>query len=142
MEKFNFTLSHAVNAENGIGMTTIIKGVILSYVITIIVFLVFAFFITYSNFSESTIPAIVIVTTMISLIIGGTKVSKQARSKGWLNGAIVGGTYMIILYVMSCLQANKITFDSYVAYMFILGLLAGAIGGIIGINLKGKKRKI
>ncbi|MBZ4647579.1 MAG: hypothetical protein PWR27_2160 [Petroclostridium sp.] len=131
-----------LTSENGVSISTILRGVILAYIITLLIFLIFAVFITYTNFPESAIPTVVVATTVVSLIIAGAGVAKRAKSKGWLNGAIAGITYMIILYFISCLALTGFVFDKYVIYMLILGLFTGAFGGIIGINLKESSSRI
>jgi putative membrane protein (TIGR04086 family) len=139
--KFNFSSFQTSTLENGIRIGTVLRGVILAYIVTLIIFLVFAVLITYTNFPESAIPTVVVVTTVLSIIIAGTRVARKARSKGWLNGAIAGLTYMIILYFISCLALTGFVFDKYVLYMLILGIFTGAFGGVIGINLKGGSYK-
>jgi len=139
--KLNIASLQDITADNGISIGVILKGILTAYIITIIIFLVFAVVITYTDFPESAIPAVVVVTTIISIIIAGSKVASRAKSKGWLNGAIAGILYMTILYIASSLIFNGFTFDRYVIYMFILGLFSGAFGGIIGINLKGSGRR-
>jgi len=58
------------------------------------------------------------------------------RNRGWLNGSIVGLVYMIILYLFSSLMYKNFTIDKYVITMTVIGVLTGAIGGIVGINVK------
>jgi|LSQX01.2.fsa_nt_gb putative membrane protein (TIGR04086 family) len=138
MAKANFSSMQSVSPEDRIRISTILKGVFLSYIITMVIFLIFATVITYTDFPESTIPAIVVVATIFSIVIGGAGVAKKAKSKGWLNGALTGATYIIILYFISALSLVGFVFDKNVIYMLILGIISGAFGGILGINLKKK----
>ncbi|MGE4283977.1 MAG: TIGR04086 family membrane protein [Clostridia bacterium] len=138
MEKLKFSSLQNLTSENNVSVGTVLKGIILAYMITLVVFLIFAILITYSDFSENAIPTVVVVTTVLSIIFAGARVARKAKSKGWLNGAISGITYMVILYFISCLALTGFVFDKYVIYMLILGLFSGAFGGIIGINLKGR----
>lgn len=140
MSKFNFSGIQNVTSENGVSIGSILKGVLLAYVVTLVIFLIFAVVITYTSFPEGSIPTVVVITTIVSIIYAGTRVAKNARSKGWLNGAIAGMAYMVILYVASCLALTGFVFDRYVIYMLFLGILAGAFGGIMGINLKGSHK--
>lgn len=142
MGRIDLSSLQNIASDNKISIGAIVKGVILAYFITLIVFLVFAILITYTNFPESAIPTVVIVTTILSIVIAGTSVAKKVKSKGWLNGAITGIAYMVILYIISSLALTGFVFDKYVVYMMFLGLCIGAFGGIIGINLKGKGTRI
>jgi putative membrane protein (TIGR04086 family) len=69
------------------------------------------------------------------MYIGSTS-TRGVKNKGWLNGGIVGMIYMLVLYLASSLVFNDFTVDNYVITMGLIGIFTGAIGGIIGINIK------
>lgn len=140
MDKFNFSSLQNMATDRGVSVGSVLKAVLLAYAITMIIFLVFAVIITYSNFPETAIPTVVVITTVLSIMLAGIKVARKAKSKGWLNGAIAGIAYMIILYFISALALTGFVFDRYVIYMLILGLLTGAFGGIVGINIGYKSK--
>ncbi len=140
MKKLDFSSFQNMANENGISMRTILKSVLMAYVMTLIIFLIFAMVITYTDFPESTIPTIVVVTTILSIMFGAIRASRKTKSKGWLNGSIVGVLYMLILYIISILAFTGFTFDRYVLYMLFLGLVTGAFGGIVGVNLKSNRK--
>lgn len=123
-----------------LNITTIAKGILISYLITIPLFIVFAFVLTYTDFPEKYIPTTVIITTVISILIAGSTATKNVRNRGWLNGSIVGVIYMTVLYLLSSVTYSEYGMNRYVITMFIIGILAGAIGGIVGINLKSGSR--
>jgi len=137
MGRLNLSSLQEMTSENGIRFGAVFRGIFSAYIITMIIFIVFAFIITYTDFPESSIPTIVVGTTILSIIIAGSKVARRAKSKGWLNGAVTGILYMTVLYIVSSLIFNGFMFDRYVVYMFILGLFSGIFGGIIGVNLNG-----
>jgi len=112
----------------------IFKGVIISYLITIPMFIIFALILSYTNFPERLIQPAVVITTVISILVAGSSVTRNVRSKGWLNGAIVGFIYMLVLYALSSIVFDNYSIDRYVITMTIIGVLTGAIGGILGIN--------
>jgi len=64
---------------------------------------------------------------------------QKRKSKGWLNGAIVGFIYMLILYLVSSIVYREFAINSYVLILLGIGILSGSIGGILGINLKDNK---
>lgn len=119
-----------------VNFTSMIKGIIISYLITIPTFIIFAFILTYTNFPERFIPAAVTITTIISVLIAGSTATKNVKSKGWMNGGVVGLVYMFILYLFSSIIFKNFSIDRQVVTILIIGLITGAIGGIIGINLK------
>jgi putative membrane protein (TIGR04086 family) len=117
-------------------LISILKGVLVSYVITIPTFVVFAFILSNTNYPEKYIMPVVIITTVISILFAGLTATKSIRSKGWLNGAIVGLLYVCILYMLSSIVFKDFSIDKNVVSISILGALAGIAGGIIGVNLK------
>lgn len=124
-------------ANEKMSMFSLLKGLLISYVITIPAFMLFALILANTDFPQRLATPAVVVTTIVSVLTAGAISTKGIRNKGWLNGSIVGLIYMIILYVLSSLVYNDFTIDKYVVTMTIIGILAGAIGGIVGINAKG-----
>jgi putative membrane protein (TIGR04086 family) len=122
--------------NEGVNIITITKGIILSYIVTIPLFLIFAFILSHTNFPEKYVTTVVIIVTIISILIASSTVTKNAKNKGWLNGTIVGFTYMLALYVISSLVLDNFQINRYIITMTVIGVLTGAIGGIIGINIK------
>jgi putative membrane protein (TIGR04086 family) len=124
-----------------LNIITIIKGIAFSYIITIPLFLIFAFILTYSDFPEKFISPIVIIVTIASILLAGAFSTRRMKSKGWLNGGVVGFIYIFLLYLFSSRVSKNFSFDNHITSMFIIGVLSGSIGGIIGINLKAKNHK-
>ena len=60
-----------VNISNN-NLKGVIKGVVISYVFTIVMCLIYAIVLTYTNVQENTIPPVIIVITAISIFIGST----------------------------------------------------------------------
>ncbi len=129
-------ITENLDSPNMVNMTGILKSVGLAYIITILLFLVLAVVLTYTEFPERLMPSVIVTATMVSIMFAGTSVARKARTKGWLNGAAAGLVYMLILYVVSSLAVDDFSIDGYVIFMAVSGMAAGAIGGIVGINLK------
>ncbi len=115
---------------------TIVKGIFLAYVVTIPMFLVFAYILSYTNYPQKLISPVVIIITAISILVAGSSVTKSIRSKGWLNGAIVGFLYMLILYIASSLAYGSFAIERHTVTVTVIGILTGIVGGIIGVNFK------
>jgi putative membrane protein (TIGR04086 family) len=122
--------------NGGINIFTIGKGILLSYIVTIPLFLIFAFILSYTDFPEKYVSTVVIIATIVSVLVASSTVTRNARNKGWLNGIVVGFVYMLVLYVVSSLVLDNYSINRYVITMTVIGVLTGAIGGIIGINVK------
>lgn len=131
-----------VTINESVNPVTIAKGILVSYIVTVPLFIIFAFMLAYTDFPEKYIPMAVIVTTVISVLTAGSTATRNVRNRGWLNGSAVGIIYMVVLYLVSSATYGDFTINRYVVTMLVIGILAGAIGGIIGINIKsGSKSK-
>ena len=119
------------------GFLNILKGVCISIIFTLVCLFVFSCILVYSNLSESLIQPVIIVITGISILLGSSICNRKTTKNGFLNGAFVGGIYMLLIYLLSSIS-NDINFalNLQSIIMIITGMLAGVIGGIIGVNLK------
>jgi len=133
----NKTGQAAKNILNGhSNIIMVIKGILVSYLFTIPMFTIFAYFLKFTDFPLKYMSTAVIITTLLSIVIAGWISTKNVKSKGWLNGAIVGFIYMLILYLVSSIVYREFAINSYVLILLGIGILSGSIGGILGINLK------
>ena len=112
----------------------ILKGLIFTFIVTLISMFIFCLILTYTNISESIIPIVIIILTFISILIGTMIGIKKIHKNGMLNGAIIGGTYVLLLYFISSILNTGFTFNIYTVLMIIAGIVSGIVGGIIGVN--------
>ena len=112
----------------------IVKGLILSFLVTLVTIFIFSIMLTYTNISESVIPAAIIVLTFISILIGAIISMKNTAKNGLINGAIIGGTYVILLYIISSFLNTGFILNGYTVGMIIAGIISGIIGVIIAVN--------
>ena len=111
-----------IKIENGTDtrLPNLLKGLIFSFLITLISIFLFAIILTYTNISEKTIPIFITVLTFISILIGTIIGSRNIRKNGMLNGAIIGVGIVIsdISYknIINIYDVNgKSLFKTYVA---------------------------
>ena len=114
----------------------ILKGVIISIVISILLLTIYAVILTYTSTSENTIKPVVITITGISLLIGSFISSMKLKKQGMLNGGIVGFIYILSIYIISSIWLSNFSLDLESIIMIIVSIITGMIGGIIGINIK------
>lgn len=119
---------------------SMVKAIAVSYLITIPLFAIFALLLLCSDFPEKFLPSAVITTTLISIVVAGWTSTSKIRSKGWLNGGIIGLVYMLVLYLVSSLVYGDYSITPHVLVMLIIGVVMGSIGGILGINLRKEAR--
>ena len=112
----------------------ILKGILISFLVTLVGIFLFAILLTYSNVSENIIPIVLIVLTFISIFIGSVISVRKINKNGLLNGAMIGGIYVILLYLISSILNTGFAMNVYTILMIVIGMIAGMIGGIIGVN--------
>jgi putative membrane protein (TIGR04086 family) len=105
------------------------------YIFSLICFLILALLITFTSLSEMVVPIITQIIIIIGLAITGAYAAMKSGYRGWLYGIITGILYIVILIIISWIAIEGFSFDKYVFAKIILGVVVGAIGGMIGINL-------
>lgn len=125
-----------VNEDNSNSVIRILKGSIIAMVATIILLIIFAAILTYTNINEKTMPTVIIVITALSILIGSQIATSKIKRNGILNGAIVGLIYIAFLYILSGLVTKNFSLNNYSIIMIVTSILIGGLGGIIGVNRK------
>jgi len=113
-----------------------ITGVAIAYAITAIAFLAYALLITYTNMSEHNLPAVVAITTLLSVMVAGFDAARGAVRRGWLWGMGAGLAYVLILTIIMVTVLPAFAADGRTLLTIVLGIAGGGLGGIFGINLK------
>lgn len=111
-------------------------GIGISFITTIILLLIFAVVLTYTNISENTITPVILIATAISILLGSSIGNIKIKKNGILNGAIIGGSYILILYLLSSILNARFGLNAQSIIMICVGIVFGILGGIIGVNKK------
>lgn len=127
--------SDNVNHKNFIN---ILKGLGIAFIITFIFLLIFAIVLTYSNVSENIINPTIIIITALSILIASSISNIKIKKNGLINGAIIGGVYIILLYLFSSIFRMEFALTIQSIIMIITGIVFGILGGIIGVNISSK----
>lgn len=110
------------------------KGLLISFVMTILILLIFSIILTFTNISEKTIVPVIIISTAISILIGSSISNIRIKKNGILNGALIGGGYILILYLLSSILNARFNLNIQSIIMISAGVVFGILGGIIGVN--------
>lgn len=111
-------------------------GVVKGYIISLVLLFILACIVTYTSFPESYVNGIISVITVIGILFASISVAKKYRTLGWLHGAITGVLYSMILYVLSASFLSFTGVQKGVLSFLVIGVVCGALGGIVGVNLK------
>lgn len=114
----------------------IAKGSLISIIITIIALIIFAIMLSSTNISETIIPTVIIIITALSILIGSSLSMTNIKKNGIMNGALIGLIYITFIYLLSSMVEKDFSMNLYSIILIIGSVLAGAVGGIIGINKK------
>ena len=115
----------------------ICKGMLVSLIVSLIcvLFLALASLATESLLVENYMRYIMVAVTVISIFIGAAYAAQRAGSAGLFIGMAVGAVYVLISLAIGL----EITPDSVsflvLANKFLAGIAAGALGGLVGVNL-------
>ncbi|NLC87335.1 MAG: TIGR04086 family membrane protein [Clostridiaceae bacterium] len=113
----------------------ILKGSITSIILTLILLFVFSIILTYTSVQENTINPVIIIITAISILVGSSISTLKIKKNGLLNGALVGIIYIFTIYIISSIAGAGFSINLSTIIMIIASIIAGMLGGIIGVNL-------
>ena len=116
----------------------VIKGEVISIIINTVGLIFLAVIMTYSTITEFAIPTLVIIINTLSILIGSSIATIKLQKNGILNGILIGVIYMVIYFFISLIMGNINTLNFKLILLVILGIVAGGVGGIIGVNINKK----
>ncbi len=117
-------------------LKNIIRGVLISFITTILFLLIYSCLLTYTEISENTMNVVITVITAISILIGSSIGNLKIKKNGITNGGIIGGVYLLIIYLISSLLNWKFELNLESVILISIGIIFGIFGGIIGVNKK------
>lgn len=100
-------MNNLVEVKNN-NIITIIRGMIISCILTIILLFAFSIVLTYTNISENTIPPAIIIINIISILTGTSISAVKLNKNGIVYGGIIGLLYMLIIYFISSISRFRI----------------------------------
>ncbi|GLX69505.1 TIGR04086 family membrane protein [Paenibacillus glycanilyticus] len=113
----------------------LIAGVIFSIIWLAIGALLLSFLLYFSGMKENNLPQYSLAVHGFSALAGGFVSGKRSGAKGWYQGALLGLIYGITVLTIGFLAADS-GLSAKSAMMLLAAVLAGAFGGMIGVNLK------
>ena len=125
-----------VKENNSNGIVIILKGSLISIIATIVLLMIFAAVLTFSNINENSMPTVIIVVTALCILVGSQITTSKIKRNGIVNGALVGAIYILALYLISSIISKDFSLNIYSIIMMATSILIGGIGGIIGVNKK------
>ena len=117
-------------------IATIAKGIGISLLITVIALIIFSIILTYTNIEENVINPVIMIITAISILIGSSIENTKLKKSGLINGGMIGGCYILIIYLISSILNWKFSLNVNSIIMIVAAIIFGVLGGIRGVNWK------
>lgn len=118
------------------------KNTLFCVLATGVLLLVGALFAVYFSVAERTIELLVMILTAICIFLGGFRGARHTGRQGLAQGMIFGLVYMTILTLTGMIVCQSWSVDQSGWISILIGILCGAVGGMLGVNAKSKgKRK-
>jgi len=125
-----------ISEENGSPLLYLLKGTSIAYAVTLIVFIVYAIILTYTNATEENLSTVIMITVVVSVLISGFDTARGVKNKGLIWGLIAGFLYSAIMIIVGFCIVPDYKLSATSLINLVLGLAGGGFGGIIGINTK------
>lgn len=121
--------------EKNINYTAAAEGVLRGFIITVVLLLIFAVIMTFTEISETVSSTFYLVTTLLSIIYGTIYAVRKTNSRGFLVGIMVTVLYLMVIYVVSVISGNSAVIGYNRIARLLLALVVGAASGIVARNL-------
>lgn len=109
-------ISEAKVIADNINVVKIVKGVVISCIITLILLFIFAILLTYTNLGENTIGSVIIGITGASILAGSSMTTSSIRKNGIINGGLIGLIYILLIYLISSIAWERFCFKHIFLY--------------------------
>lgn len=119
-------------------MNSFLKAVIYGWVAILVLILISSLLLSlvvkFTSISEFTLSYITLTIGLVTLFIGGIIAGLKGKENGWVVGALTGGGFTLLTFLIQFLGFNE-TFSTQQTIYHLTYILAAIIGSIIGVNL-------
>lgn len=114
----------------------LLKGTLIALCISLVLVLVFAFLLKFTNIPDTAITPINMVIKGISIFLGVFIGMKKSKELGLVCGLLIGLSYTFLAFLVFSILSGNFTADITLLTDLIFGAVIGAICGIICVNIK------
>ena len=114
----------------------IAKGTLLALCTSLVLVLVFAFLLKFTNISDSAIAPVNQVIKGVSIFLGVFIGLRKCKELGLVSGFLIGFIYTLVAFLLFSILSGSFTFDLSLLTDAVFGAVIGAICGIISVNIK------
>ncbi len=114
-----------------------LKALFVSLIITFACIILFAFIIKWASLPDKVISPVNMAIKAISVFFGAMVLTKNS-TKGMLQGLLFAGLYTLLAFIIFSILAQKLTLGLGLVADLAFAVVVGAIGGMVGVNVKKK----
>lgn len=112
----------------------LVKGILFSIALTLILILIITCICYWGNISEKILGLMLFAASAVSVFFSSVLMMKSIKKSGFIYGLLNGLGYFIVILVASICFSGKFSPSAQVFTMLAGTLLAGALGGVLGVN--------
>ena len=117
------------------------KNIFLSFLITVGILFIVSIIAVFTNMPDAAVSITVSIVTYVCVGFCGFRAAKCEKKSGLVIGALSGIFYALLLFLIGSVAFMKFSFNISILLSIAICGLAGAIGGIAGVNLSFKKKR-
>ncbi len=117
------------------------KNTLFCFLVTGILLFLGAVVVTYLSVADATTELLVMILTAVCVFLGGFRAAKHTGRQGLVQGGILGIVYMTCLTLSGKLIYGDWSMNGTAWLSILIGILCGAIGGMLGVNTKSKRKR-
>ena len=114
-------------------MVALLKCVMASYLVTVILLVVIAFFLYKVQIGEQVVDLAIVVVYVLASLLSGFLYAKGAKSRRFIWGTMAGGAYFIVICLISiAVQPQEFELLSNACITtFVICMGSGMLGGML-----------
>lgn len=129
-------MSNFVSREDErLGIFKILLATFIAVAVSLGLILLFAFTIKWFDLSDAIIAPVNIAIKIISIGVGILIVTKDGK-QGIKRGAVIGASYIVLSYLIFSILLGSFNLSFANLWDLILGVVSGAILGVISVNIR------
>jgi len=125
---------------SNVSFKRISRGVLTSIIVTLILLVLCAAVFTYTDLEIRHSSLTVKIIFYLGALMSGLFSSLGIRNNGWIAGILGGLIYSLGIFILGALVTENFSFNLWLLTKVFTSIILGSVGGIIGINVKIKRK--
>lgn len=119
----------------GFQLGAVAAGVVCAFVLTLLASALMALAVYSTGLADTTAETLIFYGGVLCLAAGAAYGSRRAETLGWLHGGAIGVVYAALAMAVGLLAFQSDVTALDLVRRLALGLIAGIVGGVLGVNL-------